>query len=447
MSLRHRGAAWGELLSRYGQVWAQAWSRRKELTPPDFSAAEAEFLPAALSLQATPVSPAARWVARLLIVMVLALLAWSILGRTDIVVMAQGKVSTRGQNKTVAALDTARVYALHVEEGQRVRAGELLVELDPRLVDTERQRAEREQGSARLQIGRAEALLAALDTGRAPQLAPMPEVDAARWRAAAQHLQDQWSDHGARLARLDGEIQRITQELPLAEQRAQDYAELLQTRDVSRHAWMEREQARLDLLGQRADLRQQQVMLRTELRKSAQEQRSEAQRQADAAEQQAQQSRTRGELLRLTAPIDGTVQQLAAHTVGGVVPAAQPLLQIVPAEARVVMEAWVENRDIGFVREGQVAQVKIDTYEYTKYGTVPATIEQVSRDAIQDDKRGPVYAVRVSLSRSDLPVDGRAAPITPGMTGSVEIKTGSRRFIEYLLSPLLQHTRESLRER
>ncbi len=447
MSLRHRWEAWGELLGRYGQVWTQAWGRRKELTPPDFSADEAEFLPAALSLQATPVSPAARWVARLLIAMVLALLAWSILGQADIVVMAQGKVGTRGQNKTLAALETARVHALHVEEGQRVRAGDLLIELDPRLVDTDRQRAEREQGSARLQIGRADALLAALDASRAPQLAPMPEVDATRWQAAMRHLQDQWRDHSARLARLDGEIQRIGLELPLAEQRAQDYAELLQTRDVSRHAWMEREQARLDLQGQLADLRHQKVMLRTELRKSAQEQRSEAQRQADTAEQQAQQSRTRGELLRLTAPVDGTVQQLAVHTVGGVVPAAQPLMQIVPAESRVVMEAWVENRDIGFVREGQVAQVKIDTFEYTKYGTVPATIEQVSRDAIQDEKRGPVYAVRVSLSRSDIPVDGRTAPITPGMTGSVEIKTGSRRFIEYLLSPLLQHTRESLRER
>lgn len=451
MSLRHRLQAGGELVGRYRRVFAHFWSRRRELGPAELHADEAEFLPAALALQARPVSPAARWVARLLIALVLLLLAWAVLGEADIVVMAQGKVTPRGQNKTLAAVETARVAALHVEEGQRVRAGDLLIELDPRLVDSDRQRSELERGSARLQIARADALLAALDAGaasaRTPQLAPVPEAPPERWQAAQRHLLDQWRDHSARAARLDGEMQRIGQELPLAEQRAADYAQLLQTRDVSRHAWMEKEQARLELQGQLADLRNQRAVLGAELRKAAQESRSEAQRQADAADQELRKSSTRGELLRLVAPVDGTVQQLAAHTIGGVVPAAQPLMQIVPADARLLMEATVENRDIGFVREGQEAQVKIDTFEYTKYGTVPGVIEQVSRDAVQDEKRGPIYTVKVRLARDRLAVDGRDAAITAGMTGSVEIKTGSRRLIEYLLSPLLQHGRESLRER
>lgn len=459
MSLKHRVQAWGELLGRYRRVFAHFWSQRQALGPAELRAEEAEFLPAALALQARPVSPAARWVARLLIALVVVLVAWSVLGEADIVVMAQGKVTPRGQNKTLAAVETARVAALHVEEGQRVRAGELLIELDPRLVDSDRQRAELERGNARLQIARADALLAALDAGpgngngngtgpaRAPQLAPVPEAPPERWQAAQRHLLDQWRDFSARSARLDGEIQRLAQELPLAEQRAADYAQLLQTRDVARHAWMDKEQARLELQGQLADLRNQRAVLGAELRKAAQESRSEAQRQADAAEQELRKSHTRGELLRLHAPVDGTVQQLAVHTVGGVVPAAQPLMQIVPADARLLMEATVENRDIGFVREGQEAQVKIDTFEYTKYGTVPGVIEQVSRDAVTDEKRGPIYTVKVRLARDRLTVDGRDAAINPGMSGSVEIKTGSRRLIEYLLSPLLQHGRESLRER
>lgn len=451
MSLKHRVQAWGELVGRYRRVFAHFWSQRRALGPADLRAEEAEFLPAALALQAQPVSPAARWVARLLIALVLLLVAWSVLGEADIVVMAQGKVTPRGQNKALAAVETARVAALHVEDGQRVRAGELLIELDPRLVDSDRQRSELERGSARLQIARADALLAALEAGaghaRAPQLAPVPEVPPERWQAAQRHLLDQWRDYGARIARLDGEIQRLAQELPLAEQRAADYAQLLQTHDVARHAWMDKEQARLELQGQLADLRNQRAVLAAELRKAAQESRSEAQRLADAAEQELHKSQARGELLRLVAPVDGTVQQLAVHTVGGVVPAAQPLMQIVPADARLLMEATVENRDIGFVREGQEAQVKIDTFEYTKYGTVPGVIEQVSRDAVTDEKRGPVYTVKVRLARDRLTVDGRDAPIAPGMTGSVEIKTGSRRLIEYLLSPLLQHGRESLRER
>jgi hemolysin D len=447
MSLKHRIEAWGALVTRYRQVWGHFWRQRDALTPPDLRAEEAEFLPAALSLQAQPVSPAGRGVAWVLMLLVVALVAWSVIGRTDIVVNAQGKVIPGGRTKTVGALEVARVQALHVEEGQAVRAGEVLIELDPRLSDTEQDKAQGEFQSATLQRERSAALLAALDSGRPPSLAPLPDLDPERLDTARQHLQDQWRDYTARIARLDGEVRRYSQELPLVAQRARDYAELAQTRDVSRHAWMEKEQARLDLEGQIADLRHQKTALTAELRKSAQDTRTDASRQAAAAQQEVRKGRVRGDLLKLTAPVDGTVQQLAVHTVGGVVSPAQPLMQIVPKQTRVEMEAFIENRDVGFVREGQSAQVKIDAFEYTKYGTLDATIAHVSRDAVPDEKRGPIYAVRLVLTRPVLLVQGQEQAITAGMSGSVEIKTGSRRLIEYVLSPLVQHARESLNER
>ena len=450
MSLRHRIEAWGALVTRYRQVWGHFWQQRDTLTPPALTTEEAEFLPAALSLQAQPVSPAGRWVARILMLLVLALVAWSVIGRTDIVVNAQGKVIPNGRTKTIGALEVARVQALHVEDGQVVRAGELLIELDPRLSDTEQDKAQGEFQAATLQRERAAALLAALDSGQPPNLLTLPalaELDPDHLQMTRQHLQDQWRDYTARMARLDGEIRRYGQELPLVAQRARDYAELAQTRDVSRHAWMEKEQARLDLEGQIADLRHQKTALTAELRKLAQDTRTDASRQAAAAQQEVRKGRVRGDLLRLTAPVDGTVQQLAVHTVGGVVSPAQPLMQIVPKQTRVEMEAFIENRDVGFVREGQTARIKIDAFEYTKYGTLEATIAHVSRDAIQDEKRGPIYAVRLVLQRPVLLVQGQEQPITAGMSGSVEIKTGSRRLIEYVLSPLVQHARESLHER
>ncbi|WP_310462408.1 HlyD family type I secretion periplasmic adaptor subunit [Sphaerotilus sp.] len=456
MSLRNRIAAWGALVTRYRQVWGHFWQQRDTLTPPALTTEEAEFLPAALSLQAQPVSPAGRWVARILMLLVLALVAWSVIGRTDIVVNAQGKVIPNGRTKTVGALEVARVQALHVEDGQVVRAGELLIELDPRLSDTEQDKAQGEFQAATLQRERAAALLAALDSGQPPNLSTLPtlptlptlaELDPDRLQMTRQHLQDQWRDYTARMARLDGEIRRYGQELPLVAQRARDYAELAQTRDVSRHAWMEKEQARLDLEGQIADLHRQKTALTAELRKSAQDTRTDASRQAAAAQQEVRKGRVRGDLLRLTAPVDGTVQQLAVHTVGGVVSPAQPLMQIVPKQTRVEMEAFIENRDVGFVREGQTARVKIDAFEYTKYGTLEATVAHVSRDAIPDEKRGPIYAVKLALRQPVLQVEGEAVPITAGMSGSVEIKTGSRRLIEYVLSPLVQHVRESLHER
>jgi hemolysin D len=447
MSLKHRTEAWGALFTRYRQVWSHFWQQRDALTPPDLKAEEAEFLPAALSLQAQPVSPAGRWVGRLLMLMVLLLVAWSVIGHTDIVVNAQGKIIPNGRTKTIGALEVARVQAIHVEEGQAVRAGELLIALDPRLSDTEQDKAQGELQSATLQRERSAALLAALDSGKPPSLLALADMDPDAVQATREHLQDQWRDYTARTARLDGEIRRYSQELPLVAQRARDYAELAQTRDVSRHAWMEKEQARLDLEGQIADLGRQKTALTAELRKSAQDTRTEASRQAAAAQQEVRKGRVRGDLLRLTAPVDGTVQQLAVHTVGGVVSPAQPLMQIVPKQTTVEMEAFLENRDVGFVKEGQTARIKIDAFEYTKYGTLDATVGHVSRDAIQDEKRGPIYAVKLVLHRPVLQVAGEAVPITAGMSGSVEIKTGSRRLIEYVLSPLVQHTRESLRER
>ena len=447
MALIHRLQAAAELLARYRQAWRHAWQHRDTLTPPPHTRDEAEFLPAALALQAEPTSPTARWVARLIVLGVVGVLAWALLGHTEIIVNAAGRIVPRGQSKTVAVLETARVRALHVEEGQAVRAGDLLIELDTRLSDGDLQAAEQARTQAELQIARAGALLQALDSGRAPALPSLPGADPGRLRTEHRHLLDQWADLQARLARLDTEIRRCSAELPLATQRAHDYAELARSRDVAQHAWIEKEQARLELESQLAGARAQRAAVVAELRTATQNTRQEAQRQLDAAQAEARRAQSHGELLRVTAPVEGTVHQLAAHTVGGIVPAAQPLMQIVPSLADVELEAMVENRDIGFLREGQQAQVKLDAYEYTRYGSVPATVRQIARDAVQDERRGPLYPVRLTLSRRSVTVDGQAAPIGPGLSGSAEIVTGERRLIDYVLSPLLRHGRESLHER
>jgi hemolysin D len=135
------------------------------------------------------------------------------------------------------------------------------------------------------------------------------------------------------------------------------------------------------------------------------------------------------------------------HTIGGVVPAAEPLMMIVPKVNIIEIEASLENKDIGFVQEGQTAAVKVDAFEYTKYGTIPAHVTHVSHDAIQDDKKGLIYSVIITMDKSSIDVDGRNMPLSAGMSVKVEIKTGTRRVIEYVLSPLLQHQRESLHER
>ena len=139
--------------------------------------------------------------------------------------------------------------------------------------------------------------------------------------------------------------------------------------------------------------------------------------------------------------------KLTVHTLGGVVPAAQPIMQIVPRDGPVEVEAFMENKDKGFVRVGQSVAVKVDTFNYTKYGTLPGRVTHISQDAIPDEKRGLLYAVKIALDKTSLDVEGQDTPVTPGMAINAEIKTGSRRIIEYVLSPLIRHTHEAMSER
>ena len=164
---------------------------------------------------------------------------------------------------------------------------------------------------------------------------------------------------------------------------------------------------------------------------------------AQAALAQTQQAR----LAQLMAPVDGTVQQVAVHTDGGVVTPAQVLMVIVPKDAQVTAEVMVDNKDIGFVGAGQAAAIKLETFPFTRYGTVAATVKSVVADAVNDDKRGAIFPAVLSLDRASIDVDGRRINLSPGMNLTAEIKTGKRRVIEYLLSPVQQHVNESLKER
>ncbi|NCV85400.1 MAG: HlyD family type I secretion periplasmic adaptor subunit [Oxalobacteraceae bacterium] len=249
--------------------------------------------------------------------------------------------------------------------------------------------------------------------------------------------------------------------LPISAIRAQDYQDLQHHGYVPRHAWMEREQTRLDQEGElvtqksrlaevRATLRETQAQRATliaESRRQWLDTAEEAQQKASSLQQEWVKAAARHQRMRITAPIDGTVQQMAVNTIGGVVTPAQVLMLLVPSDAPIEVDAQLPNKDIGFVHVGQTVEVKIETFPYTRYGTVHGKVLNLSRDAIQDDKLGLTYLAKIQLEKSVVQVNGRELPLQPGMAVTAEINTGKRRVIEYLLSPLMAHVSESLRER
>lgn len=455
MSFKHRKEAAAELWARYRATFAYFWQHRDELKTGLFRADEAEFLPAALAVQETPASKTARLIAWLLSLMVVVILLWSIIGRMDIVVNAEGKIIPSTRSKTIAAVDTGSVVELNVDDGRTVKAGDVLLRLDTRTLDAERDKAQGDKNEAVLTLARNQALLEAIDKKREPRLMPLDELNARHqsriafndWEAARLHVQGQYRDYTARFRKLADDIAYYSQALPLATRQAESYRKMLQGNDVSRDAWQEREQTRLQIRAQLQEARNQQSSLTAETRRTALDQIAEARRIAASSGQDAVRAASASELLTLRAPVDGTVQQLMVHTLGGVVPAAQPIMQIVPRESPVEIEAFLENKDKGFVRTGQPVAVKIDTFNYTKYGTLPGRVTHISEDAIPDEKRGLLYAARITLDKTSLDVEGKETPVTPGMAVNVEIKTGSRRIIEYVLSPLIRHTHEAMSER
>jgi len=172
-------------------------------------------------------------------------------------------------------------------------------------------------------------------------------------------------------------------------------------------------------------------------------------------------------LQRLAAPVDGVVQQLSVHTVGGIVKPGETLLMVVPFDSGLEIEAMVANRDVGFVHAGEHAEIKVDTFNFTRYGLLHGHVSSVSRDSIARDApdrssdrllgtengtsepRGQelTYAARVTLDKSEMLVDDNVVSLSPGMAVTVEIKTGSRRVIGFLLSPIMRYQNQSLRER
>jgi hemolysin D len=467
--------ALSDFAKRYAAIFKHVWAERHKLDSPIRRGHEAEFLPAALELQETPVSPAPRVVMWLLIAFVAIAVLWSIFGKIEVVATAQGKIIPSGGSKVIQPLEAATVKVIHVRDGQQVKAGDVLIELDATTTDADTKRIGNDYLTTHLQAERSKALLASIDSHIPPTIQKLSDVTEDRLHHEQVILDGQYSEFMAKLVSIEANVARreaelrstqevvrkLEQTVPIARQRAQDYKSLVEKNFVSNHGYLEKEQVRIeqeaDLATQRSRIkelvaalnegRSQRVALIAEARRTTLDTLNEAEQKTTGNSQELIKAKTRGSLMRLASPVDGTVQQLAIHTVGGVVTPAQALMVVVPQDNTLEVEAFLENKDIGFVNAGQEAAVKVETFPFTKYGTIESKVIHVSHDAIQDEKRGLIYSTRVRLAKATMQVEDKLINLTPGMAVTVEVKTASRRVIEYFLSPLMQYKDESLRER
>jgi hemolysin D len=458
--------------------------------PQSVRSAEREFLPAALEIVETPPSPIGRLGAYCLVAVFTLALVWSWFGRVDIVAVSKGKIIPTGHTKIVQPFEIGVVRAILVHDGQKVKVGDVLIELDPTMNQADLGHQQSDLMAAKIDIAR---LTAALESESDPDARFVPPAGASpeQARMGEQFLIGQVSQYRSKLAALAGEetqkraeldsqkvsIGKIQSLLPLMEERTQMRKTLYEHQTGSKLAYLENLQELLssqkDLEVQTSRLREAEAAVaaskakleetRAEFHRQILNDLGEATRKANGLAQDVAKSEQRTKFQALTAPIDGTVQQLAIHSVGGVVTPAQTLLTIVPADSTIEIEAMVDNQDIGFVHPGQDAEIKVDTFNFTRYGLLHGNVVTLSQDAIPRDAAGksdplkqsamdgsaaePAYAARVSLDQTQMQVDDKLLNLSPGMAVTVEIKTGTRRIIDYLLSPILRHSQESLRER
>jgi hemolysin D len=460
-------------IARHWAIWREAWKSENGRLKRDLREAEREFLPAAIEIMERPASPLGRGLIWSLCAFFAIAVGWSIVGRTDIVAVAEGKVVPQGRTKVVQPLEIGVVRAIYVADGDRVAAGQRLIDLDPTEASSDHDRLDHERQARSLDVARLNSLLAG-----GPFVAPLRlpvDSDPVLAEAAERLLESQWHERTAKLAALDSEIERRRSDLrvtateidrlnailPLLRDRSDSLIGLAQRGFTSRiHAsevqqqFVEAEKNLLSAIDKRHEAEaalgsalQQRIQGEREGESTWRKERADAADKASAAEQEILKAKKRRDLQKLASPIDGTVTNLATWTVGGVVKPGDTLMNIVPLSATPEIEAQVLNKDAGFVLSGQKVTVKLEAFPFTRYGTVPGEVIDVSRDANKDDKLGLIYPVRVRLDAADIEIDGKRIAITPGMAVSAEIITGNRRVIEYVLSPVLRYRSEAGRER
>lgn len=458
-------------IGQHADIWREALKAdklRPKLGP--MGEAEMAFLPAALEITERPASTTARVIALTLCAFFTLGVAWASIGELDIVAVATGKLIPSQQVKLIQPVETAIVRAIHVTEGQSVKKGDVLIELEVTGGSNDVERLQSDLDAARADMARLSALLD--DTPLQPGHLPEPLADLARAQLVAQR-----AEYLAKQASLDAElakkkaemrttaadIARLTNIIAQAADRAERRREAVE-HGVASQVDLSRAQQEVDeAMGNRevaksrqaealaaiASLESQKEQAKGEFRRDATSKLAEANAKANTAEQELAKAQTREKVLRLVAPVDGVAQQLDVHTIGGVVQPAQKLLVIVPAGATLEVEARLPNKDIAFVEAGQEAILKLEAFPFTRYGTLSGHVTTVSLDAVQDEQKKEYYfPIRVSLDQAAITVEGgKRIPLTPGMAVSAEIRTGTRKPIEYVLAPLQRYKDESGRER
>lgn len=447
-----------------------------------------EFHPGAIEIVNSPPSPLGRSVAWSVMLAVTIMFVWAFLGSVDIVIIGRGRIVPSAHATLIQAPEGAQVSAIHVRNGQQVAPGAPLVDLNPIEAAADHTQLQRELTDLRLRALRLRVLMAFPGSTAAADalFSPPPDLAADMVALHRNHLLTGLEHHFTReasfvaalrqerasAASAEADLKRLTATLPLLEEQVETRRDLVARGISPRLEFLNQERQLLDtrlsvpILQARLEqasaassrLNEESRQYQLEYRQTHLRDLSETEERMAAIQQQLVKAEHRMSRLQLTAPTAGTVQELVVHSEGAVVSPAQTLLTIVPTKSGLEVEAQIQSRDIGWIRVGQPVSVKIDAFDFTKYGMLEGRVKSITSDAVSiaDPRRTPMNEqpvdiyFGVTITLEDEVLATRVAgnlPLSAGMTVNAEIIGGRRRIMDYILSPVLEHAQESLRER
>ena len=465
---------WNEL-KRYWQIAKAALLQEKlegNQKLKSMGGAEREFLPAALSVMETPASKSARVILYVIVVMFTIFIIWSCVGKMDIIATATGKLIPASNIKTIQTLIDSEIEEIYVVEGQYVTEGQNLIKFNQTEVIANIDRIQNEMTALEMANSRLIALMTddpkdnfLYDESIGKDLikihTDLLDSQLKQYKSQIKVLEGNIERSKKQKETVEADINRLNKILPSMQERLDKKRILADQGLMARLSFMEQEEQLTNVKEERNI--QTKKKGETEQEIASAEQALE-QYKADFAKQISEEYTVNKEklisyghemtkyqeVLKRTivkAPLNGYVQQLVYHTIGGVIEGAKPIMNIVPEDYQLEADVMILNKDIGFVHTGQEVEVKIDSFPFTKYGTIKGEVRNISGDAIMDEKLGLVYSSRITVHENKIIADGEEILLKSGMGVTSEIKTGKRRVIEYLLSPIMKYMNESMRER
>lgn len=424
-----------------------------------------EFKPRLIEIEESPANPLGRVIFWLVIFIVFFATLWMYFGKIDVVVSARGKVIPEGEIKILQPLNPGVVSKILVKKGDFVSKGQVLMEIDPSATQPELEAVQENLKYLQVEIERLESLSKrkpfhpSLQTSKSDLLQIQKDI----YNSIIDALQNQLLAKEIELKKIEHQISLTNREkercdclLKIAKEREKRLKTVLDIipRDeydkvlseiLTDHNRISELEARLEeLKASRRQVKAEIEVIKQNFRADILKELSTQQKQATELKAKVEVISFRNEKEKIISPVDGYVHELFIHTLGGVVMPAQKLISIVPINIPLVIKSSVLNKDIGFVKEGMEASLKIDAFDFQKYGMIAGKVRQVSKDSLEDERLGPVYEVYIIPTANHLIVEGKKQFISPGMSLTSEIKVGKRRIIEFFIYPLIKYLDEGM---